>query len=134
MTCSLATSSAARQSLTRVQAALDEPGVVIVSYSVTPELDSPQVLAAFGRERGIDPARWKLVTGDRNQIYSLARDTYFANDDRLRATLTDASAVLHTEKLVLVDRQEQLRGVYNGTQPFEIDYLIEDAQTLLSEQ
>jgi protein SCO1/2 len=117
-----------------VQAALDEPGVVIVSYSVTPELDSPQVLAAFGRERGIDPARWKLVTGDRNQIYSLARDTYFANDDRLRATLTDASAVLHTEKLVLVDRQEQLRGVYNGTQPFEIDYLIEDAQTLLSEQ
>jgi protein SCO1/2 len=48
--------------------------------------------------------------------------------------LTDASAVLHTDKLVLVDRQGQLRGVYNGTQPFEIDHLIEDAQTLLSEQ
>jgi protein SCO1/2 len=117
-------------SLTRVQAAICGPDVVIVSYSVTPELDSPAVLAAFGRERGIDPERWKLVTGDRTQIYALARDAYFANDERLRTTLTDADAFLHTEKLILVDRQGRLRGVYDGSQPFEIDHLIEDARTL----
>jgi protein SCO1/2 len=119
--------------LKRVQAAIDGPNVVIVSYSVTPDLDSPAVLAAFGRERDIDPTRWKLVTGDRDQIYALARDTYFASDERLRATLIGDSAFLHTEKLVLVDRQGKLRGVYDGTQPFEIDHLIEDARTLAGE-
>ena len=116
--------------LKRVQAAVQDPNVVIVSYSVTPDLDSPAVLAAFGEERGIDPARWKLVTGDRDRIYALARDTYFASDERLRATLTAPGAFLHTEKLVLVDRRGRLRGVYDGTQPFEIDHLIEDARTL----
>jgi len=116
--------------LKRVQAAIDDPNVVIVSYSVTPDLDPPAALAAFGRERGIDPARWKLVTGDRDQIYALARDTYFASDERLRATLADEREFLHTEKLVLVDRRGKLRGVYDGTQPFEIDHLIEDARTL----
>lgn len=116
--------------LKRVEAAIEDPRVVIVSYSVTPDLDPPATLAAFGRERGIDPARWKLVTGDREQIYALARDTYFATDERLRATLTGTSALLHTEKLLLVDRRGRLRGVYNGTQPFEIDHLIEDARTL----
>jgi protein SCO1/2 len=89
---------------------------------------SPAAEAGAGRRHSVQQR------GDRDQIYSLARDTHFSNDDRLRATLTDASAVLHTDKLVLVDRQGQLRGVYNGTQPFEIDHLIEDAQTLLSEQ
>ena len=116
--------------LTRVQAAIADPNVVIVSYTVTPDVDSPTALAAFGRERGIDPARWKLVTGDRDQIYRLARDTYFASDERLRATPADTGALLHTEKLVLVDRAGKLRGVYDGTQPFEIDHLIEDARTL----
>jgi protein SCO1/2 len=117
-------------SLKRVQAAIDDPNVLIVSYSVTPELDSPAVLAAFGHERGVDPARWKLVTGDRDQIYALARDSYFASDERLRATLADPGAFLHTEKLVLVDGAGRLRGVYDGMQPFEIDHLIEDANAL----
>ena len=116
--------------LKRVHAAIDDPQVVIVSYSVTPDLDPPSVLAAFGRERGVDPGRWKLVTGDRDQIYRLARDTYFASDERLRATLADDGAFLHTEKLVLVDREGKLRGVYDGTQPFEIDHLIDDARSL----
>lgn len=119
--------------LKRVQAAVDDPGMLLVSYSVTPDLDSPAVLEVFGREQGIAADRWKLVTGDRDQIYSLARDSYFASDERLRATLDQADAFLHTEKLVLVDRQGKLRGVYDGTQPFEIDHVIDDARMLLAE-
>jgi protein SCO1/2 len=117
-------------SLKKVQAATTDLPLVIVSYSVTPDLDSPAVLATFGRERGIDPARWKLVTGDKSQIYRLARESYFASDERLGATLAQPDAFLHTEKLVLVDREGRLRGVYNGTQPFDIDHLIADARTL----
>ena len=119
--------------LKRVQAAVDDPGFLLVSYSVTPDLDSPAVLDVFGREQGIAPSRWKLVTGDRDQIYSLARNSYFASDERLRATLDQPDAFLHTEKLVLVDRQGKLRGVYDGTQPFEIEHVIDDARWLLAE-
>lgn len=117
-------------SLKRVQSAVASPEVLIVSYSVTPDLDPPEVLATFGRDRGIDATRWKLVTGDKAQIYGLARDSYFASDERFRTTLAEPDAFLHTEKLVLVDGKGRLRGVYNGTQPFEIDHLIADARAL----
>ncbi len=118
-------------SLKRVQGAVTSPDFMITSFSVTPDLDTPPVLAAFGTDRGIDPSRWKLITGDKSQIYALARDSYFATDERLRDSLKDADAFLHTEKFVLVDQQGKLRGVYDGTLPREIDLLIADARALL---
>ena len=98
------------------------PDVTLVSYTVTPEDDTPVALARFGRERGIDPSRWLLVTGDRTQIIDLARRSYFADDNR--------EDFLHTEKVLLVDRDLRLRGVYNGTLPFDMDHLIEDIHQL----
>ncbi len=116
--------------LSRVQSAIATvPNAVIVSYSVTPETDTPAALRAFGQERGIDPERWKLVTGSRSEIYRLAREAYFADDDRIRSD----EAFLHTEKLLLVDGDGHLRGVYNGTQPREIDLLIADISRLNAE-
>jgi protein SCO1 len=108
--------------LARVEQATN---ALIVSYSVTPETDTPGALSAFGRAHGIDPSRWWLVTGDKAQIYSLARTSYFADDNR-----ADGAAFLHTEKILLVDADGRLRGVYNGTQPREIDLLIEDIRRL----
>ena len=121
--------------LARVQSAIRAiPSAVIVSYSVTPDVDTPAALAAFGRERAIDPERWWLVTGSRRQIYGLARSSYFADDDRVGPGSGGSSeALLHTEKVVLVDGERRLRGVYNGTQPHEIDLLIEDLRRLASE-
>lgn len=118
------------QQVRRVQDATSgAPDVLLVSYSVTPAIDTPARLAEFGRERGIDPSRWLLVTGDAGQIADLSRASYFADDRRL----DEKQGVLHTEKLLLVDRDGRLRGVYNGTVPFEIDRLIEDIHTLLQE-
>lgn len=114
------------QQLARVQAA----GGRIVSFSVTPDTDTPAVLAAFGRERGIDPRAWSLVTGDKRSIYELARTSFFADDSRVDAG--DAAAFLHTEKLILVDGSGHLRGVYNGTQPHAVDQLIDDLGVLSS--
>jgi protein SCO1 len=122
------------KSLTRVQAEIADPRLWLVSFSVTPEADSPEVLAAFGRERGIDAGRWKLVTGDKRAIYSLARDSYFASDERLRASSADPDAFLHTEKLILVDASGQIRGVYNGTQPFDVEHLMQDVRVLLAQR
>jgi protein SCO1/2 len=113
--------------LSKVQEAIaGATDALIVSYTVTPSVDTPQVLSAFGNERHIDPAAWKLVTGDADQIYGLARRSYFADDGRLDAATPAAEQFLHTEKALLVDREGRLRGVYNATLPHEIDKLIGD--------
>lgn len=115
--------------LSRVQDALGAQAR-IVSFSVTPDTDTPEVLAAFGRERGIDPRRWSLVTGSKRTIYTLARTSYFADDSRVGDAPDDERAFLHTEKLLLVDGTGRLRGVYNGTQPHAVDQLIDDFRLL----
>ena len=122
--------------LTRVQSAIAGiPAAHIVSFSVTPDEDTPQILAAFGKARGIDSSRWSLVTGDKDQIYRLARESYFADDNRVGPeTATGSEAFLHTEKLVLVDGKRRLRGVYNGTQPHDVDQLIDDLRRLTAER
>lgn len=103
--------------------------LLLVSYSVTASLDRPQDLAAFGERERVDPGRWLLVTGDESQIVRLARDFYFADDRRLEDR---ANAFLHTEKVLLVDGNGDLRGVYNGTVPFDMQRLIEDVRMLMT--
>ena len=128
--CSVLTSPTAHpraRASRRVAAAVRSSDVALVSYSVTPDTDTPAVLAAFGEERQIDATRWRLATGDRATIFSLAREFYFADDGRFAGTPYD---FLHTEKVVLVDRHGRLRGVYNGTLAADIDRLIGDAAAL----
>jgi len=117
--------------LAKVQKAISGREAVLVSYSVTPQDDTAETLAAFGELRGIDPGRWKLVTGDPEQIYALARTSYFADDGRLDAGKPAVDQFLHTEKALLVDREGRLRGVYNATLPHDIDKLIADLGQLL---
>jgi protein SCO1/2 len=118
--------------LTKVQQAIQgRTDAAIVAFSVTPQTDTPQTLAAFGEARHIDPAVWKLVTGDPEQIYGLARASYFADDGRLDAATPATEQFLHTEKALLVDREGRLRGVYNATLPHEVEKLIADLRILL---
>lgn len=117
--------------LAKVQKVIDSRDALLVSYSVTPQDDTPEMLAAFGELRGIDPARWKLVTGNPEQIYALARTSYFADDGRLEAGRPAVDQFLHTEKALLVDREGRLHGVYNATLPHDIDKLIADLDQLL---
>lgn len=88
------------------------------------------MLAAFGRSRGIDSAKWVLATGDAQRTYRLARTFYHADDGRLTGGSGDADRFLHTEKVLLVDRHLYIRGVYNGTVPFDMERLIEDIRAL----
>lgn len=113
-------------SLKRVQAQANIP---MVSYSIDPSTDTVEVLAQFGRDRGIDPARWALLTGTPDGVRRIARDLYFADDDGLRDIVPEG-VFLHSEKVLLVDADGRLRGVYNGTQAFEIDKLLADIATL----
>jgi protein SCO1/2 len=103
--------------------------VVMVSYSVTPLTDTPKVLAEFGKARGIDPDRWRLLTGSLDEISRVIRESYFADDDRPLEG-EPKSRLLHTEKVLLVDGDRRLRGIYNGTNAFEMQRLVEDIETL----
>jgi protein SCO1 len=109
-----------------------EPRVVMLSFSVTPWLDSVPRLRRYANEKGIRANQWHLLTGNRNQLYTLARRSYFA-EEAIGFT-RDSTEFLHTEHVVLTDPTRRLRGIYNGTQPQEIDQLIADIRALLGER
>ncbi|WP_375444612.1 SCO family protein [uncultured Fibrella sp.] len=103
--------------------------VALLSFSVTPWLDSVPRLHRYAASKGVISGKWHLLTGQRGQIYELARKSYFA-EDAIGFT-KDSTEFLHTEHLILVDQNRRIRGVYNGTQPLEIDKLILDIRALL---
>jgi protein SCO1/2 len=105
-----------RSNLAKVQHAfLDDDGVRLLSHSVTPEIDSVSVLAAYARANGIRSGKWHLVTGPLEQIHALARHGYFVSLDDERGY--DSSEVIHAETFVLVDGRGHIRGVYTGPPP-----------------
>ena len=110
----------------------DNPDVLILSHSVTPESDSIAQLANYGARISIDARKWWLLTGDKNEIYNLARRSYFA-DEEMGYNFTSKD-FLHTENAVLIDRKGRIRGVYNATLELEIDKLADHINTLLDEE
>lgn len=102
--------------------------VILLSGSVTPEIDSVPVLARYAAHVGAVAGKWYLLTGDHRTIYDMARSSYFAKVD------TGENAFLHTETFFLVDRARRIRGVYNGTLPHDVTRLIEDLKRLEGEE
>jgi protein SCO1/2 len=102
--------------------------VVLLSYSVTPEIDSVPTLAAYAERKNITSPNWHLLTGDRKQIYDLGRKAYFVEED-LGETKSDED-FLHTENFVLIDGERHIRGIYNGLNKVAIQQLIADIRLL----
>jgi protein SCO1/2 len=102
--------------------------IVLLSHSVTPELDSITVLKKYAILNKVDSKKWHLLTGDKNEIYALAKQQYFAGDSV--GFYQTGNEFLHTENFILVDQKRRIRGVYNGTLVIEIDRIKEDIQTL----
>lgn len=106
-----------------------EDGIRWVSFSVDPERDTPEALAAYARRHGAD-ARWRFVTGDRAAITAVCREGFhlaFAAADSPREPIT------HSVRLVLVDRAGQIRGYYDATEAGAMAHLREDARRLLAD-
>jgi protein SCO1/2 len=108
----------------------DNPKVMILSHTVTPEIDSVPVLKKYALEKGVIDSKWNLVTGDKKDIYSMARKSYLAVKLGKPEELYD---MVHTENFVLVDAERRVRGFYDGTKKGDIQKLIEDIQWLLTE-
>ena len=107
----------------------DEDKIKIISHSVTPDIDSVPKLKNYALKREIKTPQWHLVTGDKNEIYDLSRTSYFSEKEI--GLNRDSTDFLHTEKFILVDTDQHIRGVYNGTLALDVDRLIEDIEILL---
>ncbi len=108
----------------------DEKDVMFLSHSVTPVSDSVVVLAEYAELYGANPEQWMLVTGDKKEIYDLARKFYFAVTTEGTGDSTD---FIHTENFVLIDKEKRIRGFYDGTSSNDVDQLIDDIRTLQKE-
>ena len=109
------------------KAILNNPKVMLLSHSVTPEIDSVPVLKKYAIEKGVVDAKWNLVTGDKKAIYTMARKSYLAVKLGKPEELYD---MVHTENFVLVDAHRRVRGFYDGTKKEDIAKLLEDIQWL----
>ena len=103
--------------------------VMLLSHSVTPEIDSVAQLKKYALEKGVDDSKWNLVTGDKKQIYELARKSYLA-------VKTDGDGgsfdMIHTENFILVDKERRIRGFYDGTKKEDMEQLLQDLEILKS--
>ncbi|MGB3605647.1 MAG: SCO family protein [Psychroserpens sp.] len=100
--------------------------VLLLSHSVTPEIDSVAQLKRYALEKEINDQKWNLVTGDRKEIYDLARKSYLVvKDDH-----TQDYGMIHTENFTLIDKDDQIRGWYDGTSKASVDSLLQDIKKL----
>lgn len=102
---------------------MDDDEIKLLSHTVTPEIDDVPQLRKHADKMGLVDGKWHMVTGDKKQIYNLARKHYLASK-------TDGDGgpydLVHTENFVLVDKEKRIRGFYDGTDKQEIEKLIED--------
>lgn len=102
--------------------------VMLLSHTVTPEIDSVPVLAEYARKKNVIDHKWHLVTGDKKQIFDLARRSYLAVK---MGSPEERYDMVHTENFVLVDQKRRVRGFYDGTDAEEMERLINDIRWLL---
>jgi len=104
--------------------------VMLLSHSVTPVIDSVAQLKKYALEKGVDDAKWNLVTGDKKQIYKLARKSYLAVKEDGNG---DEYDMIHTENFILIDKKKRIRGFYDGTKEEDIEQLLIDIEILKEE-
>lgn len=109
------------------EAIADDPEIMLLSHSVTPVIDTVAQLKRYAIEKGVIDSKWNLVTGDKKQIYELARKSYLAVKDDGDGGPYD---MIHTENFILVDKEKRIRGFYDGTNREDIDRLLNDLKIL----
>ena len=106
---------------------ITDPDVLLLSHSVIPEIDTVAQLKRYAKKKLVNASKWNLVTGDKKQIYELARKSYLAVKDDGDGGPYD---MIHTENFILIDKKRQIRGFYDGTDAKEIERLLEDIKIL----
>jgi protein SCO1/2 len=117
--------------MSELQKPLERTDVHLISFSVDPEKDTPEVLRGYADKLQADPGRWDFLTGARSAIYKLSHDGF-------KLPVSDGGDAqgipVHSTRMVLVDRHGQIRGYYDATEPDAITKLLADTHHLLREQ
>ena len=100
--------------------------ILLLSHTVIPEVDTVEQLKEYAVENNVDDSKWNLVTGDKKQIYELARKSYLAVED----SNYNEYDMIHTENFMLIDKEKQIRGFYDGTNSEDINRLLKDIEIL----
>jgi protein SCO1 len=120
-----------KDNMVKVQEAIkNDPNILLLSHTVMPHIDSVPVLKAYALEKGVIDEKWNLVTGDKRDIFYIARKSYLAVKTE---SLDEMYDMVHTENFILVDQKRRIRGFYDGTKDEDIQRLIEDLRFLSDE-
>jgi cytochrome oxidase Cu insertion factor (SCO1/SenC/PrrC family) len=116
--------------MSELQKPLRKTDVHLISFSVDPEKDTPEVLRRYAEKLKAEPARWDFLTGSKQAIYNLSKDGFklAVSDD------PEARIPVHSTRLVLVDRHGIIRGYYDALEPDGVTKVLADANHLLREQ
>ena len=108
----------------------DDDNIILLSYTVDPDRDSVERLAEYAKLYGVKSSHWQFLTGDKKQIYRLARKGYFVTAQDGDGGVND---FIHSEKVVLLDTKRRIRGYYSGTKESSMTQLIRDIDKLQNE-
>lgn len=109
---------------------INDNDIMLLSHTVTPDIDTVAQLKRYAKSKNVNDAKWNLVTGDKKQIYELARKSYLAVKDNGNGDVFD---MIHTENFMLIDKKRQIRGFYDGTNKEDIERLLADIKILKKE-
>lgn len=110
---------------------INDNDIMLLSHTVTPEIDTVAQLKRYATKKGVIDTKWNLVTGNKKQIYELARKSYLAVKDHGDGGPFD---MIHTENFMLIDKKRQIRGFYDGTKQEDINRLLNDIEHLKKEK
>lgn len=109
--------------------------VKILSFTVDPDIDTVETLKAYAEKHQAQKGQWHFLTGKKEELYQLARNSFFVLKPAEARNLGDANSdFIHTNNFVLIDRALQIRGYYDGTNPQEVNTLMDDIELLLKEK
>ena len=109
---------------------LNDSSVMLLSYSVTPKIDSVPRLKKYAIEKGVNDEKWNLLTGNKKEIYTMARKSYLVVKEDGDGGPYD---MIHTENFILVDPKKRIRGFYDGTDTLAMRELLIDLEILKDE-
>ncbi len=113
---------------------INEKNVSILSFTVHPEVDTVEQLLRYAKKHGAKKGQWHFLTGKKEKLYESARKSFFLLKPAEVKNQGDVgSDFIHTNNFVLIDKNLQIRGYYDGTNKKEVSKLITDVKTLLKE-
>ena len=107
----------------------DDDDVLLLSHTIDPAHDTVALLHQYAKNLGVNSSHWQFLTGNKDSIYALAETYMVIADEEPDAP----GGFVHSGAFLLIDKEQRIRGVYDGTEPDQVDILINDIDLLRKE-